>query len=487
MPDRLDVAVVGAGPFGLSVAAHLPQRKVRVFGEPMQTWRTRMPPDMLLRSDWEETSLSAPADRGAIDVWARAMGEPREEPIPLQTFLRYADWFRQTFVRESDPADVLDVERAGGLLRVTTAAGDEVDARRLVVAVGVTPFPYAPPPFDGAMGEGITFAIESQDYSAYRGGRVVVVGGGQGGLESAALALRAGADVELVVRSKLRWFTDREPYRPRGPVRRRLYRLAYPVVGYGPPVLNRLALHPDAFAALPPPLRRRVAQRILRAGGSPWVREHRRGQDRGPGGRRRDRRAPQRRRLRAPARRRFLAPRGRGHRLGRVPVRARSPVVPVAERQGRDRRAGRLAAARPVLPLDRSRRPLHRLRRRAALRADRALCLRQPLHGPSGTAGAGLLGLERVAWAAAQAAQRRHAVEVQPPQARRALEAHSQPYAADVRGGVRAPAGARRHAEAVAERLEAVRELDLVALVPAEELDATRAPRRRPSRACRAC
>ncbi len=272
MPGRVDVAVVGAGPFGLSVAAHLPQRTVRVFGEPMQTWRTRMPPDMLLRSDWDETSLSAPADRGAIDVWARATGEPRTEPIPLQTFLRYADWFRQTFVRESDPADVVDVERAGGLLRVTTSAGDELDARRLVVAVGVTPFAYAPPPFDAAMGDGISFAIESHDYSAYRGGRVVVVGGGQGGLESAALALRAGADVELVLRSRLRWFTDREPYRPRGPLRRRLYRLAYPVVGYGPPVLNRLALHPDAFAALPPPVRRRVAKRILRAGGSPWVR-----------------------------------------------------------------------------------------------------------------------------------------------------------------------------------------------------------------------
>ncbi len=272
MPDRLDVAVVGAGPFGLSVAAHLPQRKVRVFGEPMQTWRTRMPPDMLLRSDWEETSLSAPADRGAIDVWARATGEQRQEPIPLQLFLRYADWFRQTFVRESDPAEVVDVERGGGVLRVTTSAGDEVDAARVVIAVGVTPFPYAPPPFDAAMGDGVTFAIESQDYSAYRGGRVVVVGGGQGGLESAALALRAGAEVELVVRSRLRWFTDREPYRPRGPLRRRLYRLAYPVVGYGPPLLNRLALHPDAFAALPAPLRRRVATRILRAGGSPWVR-----------------------------------------------------------------------------------------------------------------------------------------------------------------------------------------------------------------------
>jgi len=270
--DRLDVAVIGAGPFGLSVAAHLPHHAVRVFGEPMQTWHTRMPPDMLLRSDWHETSLSAPQDRGAIDVWARAAGEAREEPIPLQKFLRYADWFRRTFVRESDPADVVGLDRGGGLLRLTTAAGDEVDARQVVVAVGVTPFPYAPPPFDAAMGAGIHFAIDAQDYSAYGNGRVVVVGGGQGGLEAAALALRAGAEVEVIVRSRLRWFTDREPYRPRGPVRRRLYRMAYPVVGYGPPPLNRLALHPDVFAALPARLRRPVAARILRAGGSPWVR-----------------------------------------------------------------------------------------------------------------------------------------------------------------------------------------------------------------------
>src|SRR3954469_19958060 len=111
MPERVAVAVVGAGPFGLSVAAHLADRRVRVFGAPMQTWRTRMPPDMRLRSDWEETSLSAPEDRGAIDVWSRAAGEPRQEPIPLPTFLRYAEWFRQTFVRENDPSDVADVER----------------------------------------------------------------------------------------------------------------------------------------------------------------------------------------------------------------------------------------------------------------------------------------------------------------------------------------------------------------------------------------
>jgi lysine/ornithine N-monooxygenase len=238
----------------------------------METWRTRMPPDMRLRSDWDETNLSAPGDRGSIDAWAQAVGEPREEPIPLQKFLRYADWFRETLVPENDPSDVAKLERGGGVFRVTTAAGGEADARDVVVAVGVTPFPHAPPPFDAFIGDGVSFAIDRQDYEAYRGRRVTVVGGGQGGLEAAALARRAGAEVEIIIRSQLRWFTDREPYRPRGRLQQRLYRLAYPVVGYGPPPLNRLALHPDAFAALPEPARRAVARRILRAGGSPWVR-----------------------------------------------------------------------------------------------------------------------------------------------------------------------------------------------------------------------
>lgn len=272
MTDRLDLAVVGAGPFGLSIAAHAADRRVRVFGQPMQTWRTRMPPEMRLRSDWEETSLSAPADRGSISIWAAAAGEPREEPIPLAKFLRYAEWFREKFVPDADPSDVVGVDRAGGVLRVVSASGAEADARRVVIAVGVTPFPYAPPPFDAQMGDGISFAIDRQDYTPYRGRRVTVVGGGQGGLEAAALACAGGADVEVIVRSQVRWFTDREPYRPRGRLQQRMYRLAYPVVGYGPPPLNRLALHPDAFAALPGPARARVARRILRAGGSPWVR-----------------------------------------------------------------------------------------------------------------------------------------------------------------------------------------------------------------------
>ena len=273
VPERLDIAIVGAGPYGLSIAAQLVGQSVRTFGEPMETWRTRMPPYMFLRSDWQETSLAAPGNLGSIDRWARVSGEKREEPIPLQKFLRYAEWFRETFAPEGDPSDIAAVERDGEGYRLTTAAGEELAARHVVVAVGAVPFAHAPTPLAEAVGDRVSYATSLQDYEPYRGRRVVVVGGGQGGLESASLAVQAGADVELVVRSGLRWFADREPHKPRGRLRQRLYRIAYPVVGYGPPPLNRLALHPDVFAALPRGARRRLAARILRAGGSPWLRD----------------------------------------------------------------------------------------------------------------------------------------------------------------------------------------------------------------------
>ena len=228
-----------------------------------------MPPDMLLRSAWEETSLSAPGGAGTIDEWA----DERCEPIQLAVFLRYADWFRERFVADHDPSDVALVDAVDGGYLVRTEAGDEAIAANVVLAVGVTPFAHAPALFAPLLGGAVGFATEQRDFAPFAGRDVVVVGAGQAGLESAGLAARAGANVEVLVRSHVHWFADREPHRERGALGRRLYRLAYPAVGYGPPPLNRLVLHPDLFAALPPALRTRLTRRLLRPGGSPWVRE----------------------------------------------------------------------------------------------------------------------------------------------------------------------------------------------------------------------
>ena len=142
-----------------------------------------------------------------------------------------------------------------------------------MIAVGVMPFAYVPPPLAALFGDTVGFSTGRPDEAVrHAGRRVLVVGGGQAGLESAGLAAQAGAHVELVTRSHVHWFADREPDRPRGLVRQRLYRLAYPAIGYGPPPLNRLVLYPDLFAALPFGVKRRLTRRLLRPGGSPWLR-----------------------------------------------------------------------------------------------------------------------------------------------------------------------------------------------------------------------
>src|SRR5260370_35863780 len=52
MSDAVEVAIVGAGPYGLSLAAHLRKAgvSVRQFGLPMQLWRDFMPGGMFLKA-----------------------------------------------------------------------------------------------------------------------------------------------------------------------------------------------------------------------------------------------------------------------------------------------------------------------------------------------------------------------------------------------------------------------------------------------------
>ena len=230
-----------------------------------------MPPDMRLRSDWEETSLSAPADRGSIDVWSRASGEPREEPIPLQKFLRYSDWFRATFVPDADPNDVVHLDRAAGVLRITTAGGDEVDAARAVIAVGAPPSPTLRHPSTG---------------------RWATASGSRSTAATTGLTRAAGSSWSAAARAV--W---RRRHSPAGPAPRSSWSSAPAFAGSPTASRTRRAARcgggctgrpcrrglrpaapqpardpPDLFAALPARARRRVAARILRAGGSPWVR-----------------------------------------------------------------------------------------------------------------------------------------------------------------------------------------------------------------------
>jgi lysine/ornithine N-monooxygenase len=264
-----EAAVVGAGPYGLAVAAHLRQVGVeaQVFGETMAFWRRNMPGGMLLRSGWDASHVADPAGELTLDAYAAARGRKVERPIPLEDFIDYGEWYRTQSRLEVDPRLVRRIAMAEDLFHVGLEDGATVEARSVIVASGLERFDFRPPQFAELPAERVSHSSGHSSLAGFAGRRVTVVGGGQSAAESAALLHEAGADVELVLRKpRLNWLAG-----GRLATRPRLHRVLYPPADVGPPGLNWIVATPEVFRALPRGFRSAVSERVLRPAASDWL------------------------------------------------------------------------------------------------------------------------------------------------------------------------------------------------------------------------
>src|SRR5262249_49447594 len=192
----------GAGPQGLAVASWLRHAGAEpiVFGEPMAFWTRHMPKGMLLRSAKCHSSIADPRRRRRLQEFEAERGEEIPEPIPIETFIEYGRWYQEREVPDVREERIVSVTRDNGGFRLVTASGEELAARTVVVAAGMEPFAWRPPEFDELLPELASHPFDHADLSVFAGRRVIVVGGGQSGLESAALLADAGAHVEILIR-----------------------------------------------------------------------------------------------------------------------------------------------------------------------------------------------------------------------------------------------------------------------------------------------
>ena len=268
-----DLIIVGAGPYGLSVAAHLialqPRPNVRVFGEAMSFWSGNMPQGMLLRSPWVASNLSDPEGALTLDAFRAEQGLTFQEPIPLDCFTSYGRWFQQRVVPEVDQRTVTNVERQDDEYRVTLADGDQVAARRVVVATGIGYFPHVPEPFRDLPSELASHASEHRDLARFAGREVLVIGAGQSALESAALLHEAGARATVLARTdSIHWLHQRRLVH-RWPLQQLLY--APPDVG--PALLSQLVARPSLYRRAPRFLQDRWGPRAVRPAGARWLKD----------------------------------------------------------------------------------------------------------------------------------------------------------------------------------------------------------------------
>ncbi len=270
--------VIGAGPYGLAVAAHLRGRgvPVRVFGEPMEAWAEQMPKGMFLKSTPAASSISAPKPGYTLPDYCVASGTPSlgdHGPVPIDVFVDYGRWFQEQLV-PVERERVAQVAQAADGFDVTLESGEVVPAKSVVMAAGHVQFAYVPEALRPLVGdaelptERISHACHHSDLSALGGSTVAVVGGGQSALETAALLHEAGATVDVIVRAPgLRW-AGIPPER-----RTRRDKILKPDTPLGPG-WSLTAVYRGAgwFRRLPNKTRLALVESVLGPAGSWWLR-----------------------------------------------------------------------------------------------------------------------------------------------------------------------------------------------------------------------
>jgi FAD-dependent urate hydroxylase len=265
-----NVAIIGAGPYGLSAAAYLQAAGVeaRIFGEPMAFWQNQMPAGMCLRSNWGASHIADPQHALTLDEYCRQNGNHVSKPIPLERFVDYGRWYQRNAVPDLDPRAVRSVEIATNDFNLLLEDGETVKARRVAVAAGISVFAARPAEFDAIPSALASHTSEHTDLKRFSGQRMVVIGAGQSALESAALLKEAGIQVEVIGRAKtLNWVGLHPRLHHLGAISRMLYSNR----DVGPAGISRLVAMPHLFRRFPRRFQERTAYRAIRPAGAGWL------------------------------------------------------------------------------------------------------------------------------------------------------------------------------------------------------------------------
>lgn len=269
-----DLLVVGAGPYGLSIASHAAAAglTLRVFGRPMASWRDHMPRGMFLKSEPWASHLSDPDGRRRLDVYCagRGMTARHGEPIPVETFAEYGLWFARHAVPAVDERMIVRVAARPGGFEAVTDDGEVLHARTVALAIGVLPFVEIPSALRGLAPGLVSHSSHHSDLGRFRNKDVTVLGGGQAALETAALLAEQGTRVRVLARADRLWWNDVPP-----PWTRPWWQSARaPHSGLGCGWRNWFyAERPGLYRRLPERTRARIVGTALGPAGAWWVRE----------------------------------------------------------------------------------------------------------------------------------------------------------------------------------------------------------------------
>jgi thioredoxin reductase len=266
MSASTQVAIIGAGPYGLSLAAHLRARGIefRIFGTPLHSWRTQMPKGMFLKSEGFASNLYDPDGAFTLERFCATKNlgyADYNHPVPLDTFCAYGLAFQERFVAALEDEAVTGLERHDDGFRLGLDNGETLTAQKVAVMVGAGHFRFLPEALKALPAEYLSHSADHHDLSRFKGRDVIVVGGGASAIDLVAALDEAGANARLIARrAALRWNT---------PAHRPSWKRWYPMSGLGGGWPNRFYENaPRLFRRLPDEMRTRIVRSWLGPSGA---------------------------------------------------------------------------------------------------------------------------------------------------------------------------------------------------------------------------
>jgi FAD-dependent urate hydroxylase len=266
MGQQTEVVIIGAGPYGLSIAAQLRARGVqhRIFGPPMKFWRD-MPAGVNLKSPAFAAGIYSGRRGQTFDAWCRQNGIEDFEPCSMADFTAYADDMQKKFVPEVEAVLVTHVSKTGDGFNVALETGEHVRARNVVIATGLSYLARAPEILKGLPEAQCRHTSTISDYSEFNGKTTAVIGGGASAIEAGAMVKEGGGTAEVFIRASHVTIHNRTPRRR--PLKQRL---THPWTALGPGRMSWIMQSVPPVAHLLPIETRKYLGKGFAGPSAPW-------------------------------------------------------------------------------------------------------------------------------------------------------------------------------------------------------------------------